>query len=468
MKRSERDQNIIRYRRPFRFNIGILVFAVVLVYFVVYIIQYATAAHVSIYEVQKGQIMVDTQYTGLVIRSETVTYANKSGSINYYSKEGDKTGLGDLVCSIDSEGSISNEITAAGMDASSLTRSDLLYIQDLITDFTYDYSEEKFYNVYSFEENLNSQIQENLYLAALENLDEGSQSSSFSLVTAATDGILAFYTDGYEGVTTDTFTAATYDLSGYSKTNLKKNTSVLYGDPIYKTITDENWYMMVPLDGTIASAYRAQMGDSDSIVMDVTFKKDDASSYATCTLENYGSQAFLKLAFNTSMIRYVSDRYLEVELDSSNESGLKIPNSAIVNKTFFLIPADYVTMGDNSSDKGVTKITVDKDGGESAEFVSADIYYTDDDGNYYMAGDGIEKGDTIQMPDSTKRYKLNVTDSHAGVYNMNRGYAVFRLIEPISSNGEYTIVETGTSYGLSLYDRIALNGDSLEEGDFAN
>ena len=53
---------------------------------------------------------------------------------------------------------------------------------------------------------------------------------------------------------------------------------------------------------------------------------------------------------------------------------------------------------------------------------------------------------------------------------MNRGYAVFRIIEPVSnnSNEEYTIVETGTSYGLSLYDRIALDGSSVTEGEFAN
>ena len=50
-----------------------------------------------------------------------------------------------------------------------------------------------------------------------------------------------------------------------------------------------------------------------------------------------------------------------------------------------------------------------------------------------------------------------------GVYNVNKGFAVFKQISPIASNDEYTIVETKTSYGLSLYDHIALDGAKVKE-----
>ncbi|MCD8299938.1 MAG: hypothetical protein LUC41_01980 [Clostridiales bacterium] len=467
-KKKEKD-NIIRYRRPISFNVGILVFAFVLIYFVVYVIQYATQTHISVYEVQKGQIMVNSQYTGLVLRSETVSYAGASGSINYYSKEGDKAGYGDLICSIDSEGSVSSEITAAGLDGSALRRDDLLEIQDLITDYTYDYSEDQFYNIYSFKENINSVVQENLYLTALESLSEQTSPGSFTLVNAGRDGILAFYTDGFESVTPESFTADMYDPSGYSKTNLKKNTTVSNGEPIYKTITDENWYMMIPLDDDSASYYGKQLGDDGTMIIPVTFKKDEASCNATGSLVTKGSRTFMELAFNSSMIRYVSDRYLEVELGSDNDTGLKIPNSSIVEKDFYEVPGEYITSGNNSTGKGVLKITVDKDGEDSAEYVSADIYFTDEnDGEFYIAGEDLTEGDVIQKPDSTDRMTLAATKTREGVYNVNKGYAIFKLIEPLTSNGEYTIVETGTSFGISLYDRIALDGSSMEEGDFIN
>ncbi|MGN1177035.1 MAG: HlyD family efflux transporter periplasmic adaptor subunit, partial [Roseburia sp.] len=57
------------------------------------------------------------------------------------------------------------------------------------------------------------------------------------------------------------------------------------------------------------------------------------------------------------------------------------------------------------------------------------------------------------------------TASLQGVYNINKGYAVFKQINILYQNKEYTIVETGTNYGLSLYDHIALDGTKINEND---
>ena len=415
-------------------------------------------------------------YTGLVLRQEEVTYSEEAGSINYYKKESDKTGYNDLICSIDKDGAISQEITAAGLDGTTLSRDELLEIQGIITDYTSVQSDMQFYNIYSFKENLNSNIQENLYLAALESLsdemNQAASSNTFSLIRAQKDGVLAFYTDGYESVTADTFTPEMYNPSGYTKNNLKGNTAVSSGQALYKTITDENWYLMVPIDEEEKELYQQQMGEGEnSFTIQVTFKKDGRQAYATASIRDYEEGSFLQLTFNSSMVRYISDRYLEVELGSDDQSGLKIPNSAITTKEFLLIPSDYISQGDNSSDQGVIKITTDNRGKESAEFIQTDIYDTDEENNVcYIDEKSLSVGDVIQKPDSDERYTIRETGEKEGVYNMNRGYAVFRIIEPVSnnSNEEYTIVETGTSYGLSLYDRIALDGSSVTEGEFAN
>ena len=52
-----------------------------------------------------------------------------------------------------------------------------------------------------------------------------------------------------------------------------------------------------------------------------------------------------------------------------------------------------------------------------------------------------------------------------GVYNCNRGYCVFRRIEKLFSNDEYTIISKDTQYGLSTYDHIVLNPDTINEND---
>ncbi len=72
------------------------------------------------------------------------------------------------------------------------------------------------------------------------------------------------------------------------------------------------------------------------------------------------------------------------------------------------------------------------------------------------------------MPDAATQYTISETGTLTGVYNMNKGYAVFKQVIVLTANEEYTIAETGTSYGLSMYDRIALDGTSVEEGEFAN
>ena len=41
--------------------------------------------------------------------------------------------------------------------------------------------------------------------------------------------------------------------------------------------------------------------------------------------------------------------------------------------------------------------------------------------------------------------------------------AVFKQIDILAQNNKYTIVDTGTSYGVALYDHIALDGSKIKE-----
>ena len=50
-----------------------------------------------------------------------------------------------------------------------------------------------------------------------------------------------------------------------------------------------------------------------------------------------------------------------------------------------------------------------------------------------------------------------------GVYNINRGYALFRLINILYEYGDYCIISDKMSYGVTLYDHIILNGGDVKE-----
>ena len=45
----------------------------------------------------------------------------------------------------------------------------------------------------------------------------------------------------------------------------------------------------------------------------------------------------------------------------------------------------------------------------------------------------------------------------------NKGYTQFRQINILYQNEEYALVEQGTSYGLTVYDHIVLNGSAVDE-----
>ena len=468
----KKKKKVVRYRKRIQINIGVIVFAFVLIYFLVSFISYLTAKHVSVYEVQQGQIVQHTTYTGLVLRPEKVTYAEEAGAVNYYKKEKDKAGYNDLICSIDQNGSIAKQIAAAGLDGTKLEKNSLLEIQSYISDFAKNQSDMQFYQVYALKEGVNAKIQENLYRNALNQLEneakKAESQNTFSFVRAKTDGVLAFYTDGYEDVTVKNFKNNMYNPSAYTKINLKNNDSVSSGQALYKTVTNENWKILVPITAAEKKTYQKELkSDADSFTIHVTFKKDNTGAYATATLKNCSGSDYLVLNMNSSMVRFIADRYLEIELGNTNTSGLKIPKTAITEKEFLVIPKEYVGKGDNSSKYGVLKISSGSKNKKTVEFISTERYYETDDA-YYVDGSDLKIGDEIQKQGSSDTYQIEKTAKLKGVFHLNKGYAIFKQIELAAENEEYAIVKSGTKYGISLYDHIALDSNSVKEGEIVN
>lgn len=461
---SKKRKKVVRYRKPLHVNLGVIFFAIVFIYFAIYLISYLSEDHISVYEVQKGQIAENAIYTGLVLREETVVYADSSGVVNYYIKEGDKAKNGSLICSIDEKGNIASQITQAGLDGTQLDEASLAELEDTISAYTDNVSDMTFYNVYAFKDDIDAQVQETLYLNALESLEteatQAQQANTFSYEKAAIDGVVAFYTDGYEEVTTQTFQSQMYDPSSYQKNNLKINQNVTNGQAIYKLVTNENWDILVPIDKDVADSLK------DETYVSITFRKDNTRVTPACKVEVYDSKPYLILSFNSSMVRFISDRYVELELATDAATGLKIPNSAIVEKEFLVIPKKYFASGNDSSGKGVLKTSSEKND-DVPKFVSTELYYETEEA-YYVDEPELNIGDTVQMIDSAETYTITRTANLQGVYNINKGYAVFKQIDVIAENEEYSILKTGTSYGLTLYDHIALNGTDIAEGENIN
>ncbi|MFR3320676.1 MAG: hypothetical protein ACLTSZ_05245 [Lachnospiraceae bacterium] len=65
---------------------------------------------------------------------------------------------------------------------------------------------------------------------------------------------------------------------------------------------------------------------------------------------------------SNSLVRYASDRYLEIELIMNKKTGLKIPESALVQRNFYAIPEEYVIKNAGTDSEVTLKVTYAESG----------------------------------------------------------------------------------------------------------
>lgn len=461
---TRNNRKVARYRKRNQINIGMVIFGMIFVFVVSRVIIYFTTEHVSAYEVKAGKIAVENSFKGLILRNETVEYASEAGYVNYYIREGEKAGVGSTVYTIDENGKVSELLKEQG-EESSLSDDDMQEIQSLIKDFKTDYNEMDFNSVYDFKYDIDGKILELINVNVLSNLDSllagGGTPTLFEICAASQSGIVVYAVDGLEGVTAETFTADMVEGDGYKKTLLKAEALVNAGDPVYKTITEEGWSVIIGLSSERAE----ELAENEYI--EVEFLKDNTTAWASFSIVEREGKTYGKLDFNNSMVRFASDRYMDIRLLTDNPEGLKIPVSALVDKEFYTVPAEYFTKGGNDNELGVIAETYDENGEMTQQFIATTIY-SSVDGVNYIDKDLFTPGNNLVKPESTERYQIGATASLTGVYNINKGFTVFKQVKILSENEEYCIVAKNMDYGLSIYDHIVLDSTTVTENQIIN
>ena len=456
-------KKVVKYRKPFHINIGVVVFGFIFIYIVFYIFSYFTSEHIAVYEVGQGTIAENNTYYGLVLREEKIISSSYSGYINYYLRDAAKTSYNNLVYSVDETGNVAEKISSSASQEAELDSEDYLALKDKISGFSNAYQSTSFYQVYTFKEELEAQLMETMNQKALNSLGDytsyAQTNQTFHLVNATEPGIVVYYTDGYENVTMDSFSPEMMNALNYNKVSLKQNAEVQAGEPAYKLITSENWNIVFPVSDSTYERLAAKN------VVNIQFKKDGISCWVNYEFQKIGDNYYMILSLKDHMVRFCGDRFVEIELLIDEESGLKLPNSAITEKEFFTVPKEYFSKGGNSNSNGLLVEQPAESASAVMVFVETTLYYETDDVYYIEKDELIQAGTVIRKPDSNETYTIRDTETLSGVYNVNKGFAVFKQIDVLYQNDEYTIVRMGTSYGISLYDHIALEGNKVEEDD---
>ena len=174
----------------------------------------------------------------------------------------------------------------------------------------------------------------------------GSSGRGLSSVSAPDSGLVTYYIDGYENYQiSEKIKASDFDKAGYDKKAMKSGDYAEAGSTIVKIIPSEQWNIVAPisqdqlaeLDGQSYVKFRIN-NSNFTITMPFTIIEGSDGSYINIAIDKY-------------MSNYLSERFVTVELIQSDESGLKIPSSALVEKQVYRIPLSYLSAGSNQSNE---------------------------------------------------------------------------------------------------------------------
>lgn len=460
--------SIQKFKRKGSWNIGLLLFGVIFFYLVITVITYLTKDRIASYEVREGSILKDNAFTGIALREETVVKVDQEGYVNYFTEAGQKIPMGSKVYVVTPH-KLEETDNQEKNEEVSLTTEDWNSLLLKAQAFNESFKAQDFKAARSLKEETTALLQSNTNQSKVTQLNTllESESNGIHMYKAEDDGIIEYTIDGYEEMSEEQVTEEMLTRQDYSQTELMNNTKVQSGDPVYRLITDEEWTLVIKLTKELETTLREKMGDRKTLAVKVKFTEDNETMWGSLKIDNRGKEdAYGYITFTSGMIRYAGERYLDVELIMEDQSGLKIPKSSVTTKDFYVVSEDYLTTGGASKSQGVLRQTKDKKGNAITEFLPVSVYYRDaETGMVYLAPEVFAEGDILIKPESAETMLLDKKEPLKGVYNINKGYAVFKQVHILCESEEYYIVEEGNRYGLSNYDHIALDGSNVREND---
>jgi hypothetical protein len=453
---KKKKNKILKFPERKEINIALIIALLIAMYLIYTIFAYLTRGHVSIHEVRMGKIANNNHYEAMAIRDETVVYSDDSGHPFYYTSNGSRVGVQSKIYGLDKAGSLTKKLKSAAKTDSKLSEKNLFDFENTIKTFMEGYNGTDYSKVYVFNSDISDQVQKAYNDENVSNL-EGDISAAvtkgtYHEYTPANTGFLIYSLDGYEGTTIDNFVdmKAKKDINPIS--DLRKKNKLDVKEPVYKLINSDDWKLTMCISHKVAETLK------DKPSVRIKFDYDGSTTTANTEIKKIGSKEYLILSLSNSMERFANLRFVSIELMINQQQGLKIPNSAIDTKEFYVIPKDYFLLGNNARDLGLM-IRKTED-----EFESPEIYYATKD-SYYILKQDLGENPIIVIPNSMDTFNpASTLVKRKGVYNVNKGFADFKIINILYSSDDYSIISDDGSYGITLYDHIALDGKSIKNG----
>ncbi|TCT14956.1 hypothetical protein EDC18_104106 [Natranaerovirga pectinivora] len=431
---------VIQYKKRRPFNIGLIIYSVILIYIIISVFTFISRKNPSRFEAISGSIREGEFFTGIIIRDEEVINSPYDGYVSYFFRNGDRASRETIICTIDRMNNRRVE------EISRLNRDELNVIQYQVSNFKSEYNDSYFNSVYDLTYKINNSLIEFNKIVNNNNIDM----NGMNVIRSKYSGIISYRMDGLEELSLENVDTIILSEKVTNEQLLTNRVSV--GDPLYKIINSQKWYMVFEPTESLLN----YIENRNTLNINLF---NDRELTGLIIEKNSGK---IVLEFNHSVNDFTDYRFMDFEIIYNDIQGIKIPNSAIISKSFYRIPRDFVTR--SGSENGIMRATTLDDGSQTVQFIPFAMNYLDDD-YYYIRDTVLNHNDVIIKPNSTESFRVDYMVSLEGVYDSIRGFAQFKLIEKVFSNNAYTIVKQGTPYGIRLYDHIIMNANEVEENE---
>lgn len=440
-----------------RFNLVHLIFIILVIYMAITLARYITKEDVKITEISEGTLTQNHIYNGLAIREEQLFYADKSGYLTCFTNDNERIAKKKVMYVVDRTGKALKASTEYKKELSDMQLNSL---RKSFNYFSTTYNGQDFGQVYEFKNRLTSMIFD-IEQTSAKNLKSNKK---LSVERSKKSGLVFFTLDGLEKISENAISRSYLEEVEQNNHRLNTGDYVEENTPVCKMITSESWDILIPITEEDAEYYRNESKAT------VRFTDTDKTCSAHIELfQDAEGKTIARLSLNTFMASYAAERIVSIQLVKKLDNGLKVPKSSVVSRELYIVPVEYGIKDENNNIYFWAKT---ENGMERIEpsISYADKYY------YYLDESQIEDQteltwlptnkdgeDEADLKDSS--YVISEKESLKGVYNVNKGYALFEVVEILDENDAYCIVKGGTRYGLAVYDHIVLNAASVKEDD---
>ena len=435
------------------FNIVHLMFLVIFIYMIIAVAKYVSKEEIRVDTVVEGSLVQNHNYTGLILRNESVLTTDQEGYIKCYIVEGERISKDGTVFAIDKTG---DHINNNGSSLNEISSDQYQALRKYMNNFEVSFSGQNYEDVY----NLKNQLNSVLYSIEQKELGDG-ENSVLDFVKSDSSGTVFYSIDGYEDVKADQVTRENLKKIVTENSKIVNGEKVEAGQPICRVIYGEEWYVLLPITDEDYSYYE---GKEKATVFLADINQSLNTEIEVYTDSN--GEKIAKITLDRFVSSFAKDRMISIRLEKPVKTGLKVAKSSIVSNDLFVIPKEYGRRPENGSSTVFYRKS-NKDNG--AEAFTPSISYADDT-FYYLEDGEVDKGDEILLADDKGNIQedsfiISEKKTLRGVYKVNKGYAVFAVVSIIDENDSYCIVQGGTNYGLSVYDHIVLNASTVSEDD---